>query len=141
MWLTLAVGVVLVVALNVDTIAIATTLSQDQSLRATLQSSAASSGGDTALEDAVNTLGGFALPLGWTSSPSTSTLWALKVAGLVVSIFAVWLGAPFWFDLLQKIVRFSGPKPAETTPSAEPVKAEPEPPKPSTRRGRAVKPR
>lgn len=39
--------------------------------------------------------------------------WALKVLGWIVTALAVSLGAPFWFDLLQKLVniRGSGEKP------------------------------
>jgi hypothetical protein len=39
--------------------------------------------------------------------------WALKVLGWIVTALAVSLGAPFWFDLLQKLVniRGSGGKP------------------------------
>lgn len=118
MFVTLAVGSVLVVLLNVDTLAIATTLSQEQAVRAAVQSAAASSGGATALEDAVNTLGAFALPLGWTVRPSTPGLLALKVLGLATTTFAVWLGAPFWFQVLQMIGRFSGPKPPGSAPSS-----------------------
>ena len=37
-----------------------------------------------------------------------------KITGLLVTILAIMIGAPFWFDLLNKIsnVRGSGPKPA-----------------------------
>jgi hypothetical protein len=66
------------------------------------------------------------LPLGWTpqhtkSAPSTDprhvplTLgsWLIKLLGLVLTILALSLGAPFWFDALSKLaqLRQSGPKP------------------------------
>ena len=40
--------------------------------------------------------------------------WFSKIFGIVISWFAVMLGAPFWFDLLKKIVpvRATGTKPA-----------------------------
>jgi len=42
--------------------------------------------------------------------------WLVKLAGFVISAFAVMLGAPFWFDLLKKIVpvRMTGMKPASS---------------------------
>ena len=54
------------------------------------------------------------LPMGWKEWPSTIE-WPAKVIGLLVSIFAVSLGAPFWFDTLQRVmrVRQSGISPRE----------------------------
>jgi len=50
--------------------------------------------------------------MGWTGWPSGANGWLSKVAGLLVSIFAVSLGAPFWFDVLQRFmqVRAAGAK-------------------------------
>jgi hypothetical protein len=41
----------------------------------------------------------------------------LKILGLLVTAAAVTLGAPFWFDLLNKITNFrlSGPPPKRST--------------------------
>jgi hypothetical protein len=54
------------------------------------------------------------IPLGWTAAPKPDE-WASKIIGLVLTIFAVSLGAPFWFDLLSKIVslRSAGVSPVE----------------------------
>ena len=40
-----------------------------------------------------------------------------KLTGLAITAFAISLGAPFWFDMLSKImnVRGTGAKPASTT--------------------------
>jgi hypothetical protein len=60
----------------------------------------------------LSTLG---LPIGWIPPyPTDLTDWLVKLAGIVISAFAVMLGAPFWFDLLKKIVpvRMTGTKPA-----------------------------
>jgi hypothetical protein len=63
------------------------------------------------------------LPLGWLLEkgdprdiPRDTMATALKVLGLAITIFAVSLGAPFWFDLLNKIVmiRSAGKSPAES---------------------------
>jgi hypothetical protein len=64
--------------------------------------------------------------------PEWSASWlrwlVLKLAGLVMTGLAVSLGAPFWFDLLGRLVnlRATGAKPAKTAPSsAEPDKRGP----------------
>ena len=42
--------------------------------------------------------------MGWKEWPSPIE-WPAKVIGPLVSIFAVSLGAPFWFDTLQRVMR------------------------------------
>ena len=56
------------------------------------------------------------LPLGWQDHPKNLGELLAKVAGLFVSVFAVSLGAPFWFDVLQSFmqVRSSGAPPQQT---------------------------
>lgn len=59
------------------------------------------------------------LQLGWKDCPKTFGEWLSKIAGLLVSIFAVSLGAPFWFDVLQKFmqVRATGASPRQAEKS------------------------
>jgi hypothetical protein len=69
---------------------------------------------DSALETlakANSNLQSAGLGIGWAGWPR-SNQWPAKAAGLLVSIFAVSLGAPFWFDVLQRFmqVRAAGPK-------------------------------
>ena len=45
------------------------------------------------------------LPLGWRALPASPGAWLLKVLGLLATAFAMSFGAPFWFDLLNKLVR------------------------------------
>lgn len=57
------------------------------------------------------------LGLGWKNINVTTFSfydWVLKILGWTVTAFAISLGAPFWFDLLRKIVnlRSSGNKPS-----------------------------
>jgi hypothetical protein len=115
-WVTLAVALGITLVIGADTIAIATTLWQEQGVRSAL-TGAAQTAAPTGLEDAVNTLSQFGLPLGWVVLPQTIFGWFLKILGLLVTMAAVSLGASFWFDLLNKITntRLSGPKPPPST--------------------------
>lgn len=58
------------------------------------------------------------LPLGWENKPGS---WVIKILGLLFTALAVSLGAPFWFDMLNKLVnlRSVGKKPAATKPEPE----------------------
>ena len=53
-----------------------------------------------------------ALPVGWTGLASTS--WAVTALGWLVTASSALFGAPFWFDLLQRLVnlRGTGPRPS-----------------------------
>lgn len=54
------------------------------------------------------------LPLGWTSNDKTT--WKTHIVGWIATILAIIMGAPFWFDLLNKVsnLRATGPKPDPT---------------------------
>jgi hypothetical protein len=47
--------------------------------------------------------------------PSTGSAWLLKISGLLITMVALSQGAPFWFDLLKKVVnlRLAGDAPNE----------------------------
>jgi hypothetical protein len=75
--------------------------------------------------EAVRNTSALDLPIGWGGHgprrlPTTAAGWLLKVLGWIISILALLMGAPFWFDLLGKLVnmRNSGPKPAPVPPAA-----------------------
>jgi hypothetical protein len=127
-------SVVLVVALNVDTINIAQVLWRLPTERAVVASAAAAQatagdkGGQSA-DQRVRDIAALELPLGWTpqhngavesSDPRHAPLglrsWLLKILGLLLSVLAIALGAPFWFDALSKLgeLRQTGPKPAKS---------------------------
>ena len=141
----LAVSVVLVVAANVDTIALASSLAAnpaarlkmaeiaDQRLQAaktvendvkegrrtgavTLeQARQLTSAAATTLDNTISGVQSAGLRFGWQDSPKSPGEMASKIVGLIISIFAVSLGAPFWFDLLQRFmqVRSAGISPRE----------------------------
>jgi hypothetical protein len=121
------VALLTVVFINADTFAIAQRLWKDDALRSAVAAQAAStastgvqncpgtSPADSPQKRAVKCVDDveeLGLPLGWTSVSSPHG-WGIagKVGGLLVTAFALALGAPFWFDLLSKIARLraSGP--------------------------------
>jgi hypothetical protein len=62
----------------------------------------------------------FGLPLGWSHDTSPHNFFwegLGKVLGLLVTAFALTLGAPFWFDLLGKVSNLRGSGPPATTES------------------------
>jgi hypothetical protein len=108
------IATVVVVLLNADTLAAGRVLWRDDAVRsAVVKQAETTTGGqlnDVRLENAVKNLD---LPLGWklsfgdmpTEVPNDVLAWIAKLLGLALTIGAVMLGAPFWFDLLSKIVR------------------------------------
>lgn len=140
------VAIVLVFAANVDTLMLVKRLSRDNALRASILAAAdravlnpdgnpAQSA--SAREDLLTEAEKLALPFGWIPNkddiykteqvPNCNLIgtacfvgWGLKLVGLLISVFAVQLGAPFWFDTLSKFVniRGAGTPPGESAKSA-----------------------
>jgi hypothetical protein len=61
------------------------------------------------------------IPLGWDTNnwhktTASAGSFLLKLLGLVLTVFAIMMGAPFWFDTLNKIsnLRGTGSKPQTT---------------------------
>lgn len=130
------VGLLIAVSMNIDTVAIARYLNTSQTARS-LMIAAASKPDVTDPLGFLERQGG--IPLGWVYKqepnqteqdfqrdwrrvPSTAGGWLMKLAGLLFTTFAISLGAPFWFDILNKfmVVR-STVKPDEKS-AAEPSK-------------------
>jgi hypothetical protein len=135
----LGIAIVVVIGANVDTLMLAKRFMRDNSLRAsivtaaekTIQNDAVNpTSDDQARQDFLKEADKLSLPLGWVSNaadpykadqiPQTKLGWLMKLFGLAISIFAISLGAPFWFDILSKVVniRGSGTPPGETKKSA-----------------------
>lgn len=73
---------------------------------------------EEAAVDRIGRLNAAGLKLSWESADFATMggfAWAIKIFGLLMSAFAVSLGAPFWFDTLKKIasIRSVGLNPAE----------------------------
>jgi hypothetical protein len=97
-WITAAV---LVVVLNANSFRIAQTLWNDPSKRAAIVAKAGTPASSQNPNDAINDL---TLPIGW-SNGYHSWGWAWMVVGMLITLGAVSLGAPFWFDVLSRFSR------------------------------------
>jgi triacylglycerol lipase len=130
-WTILGLALALSVVFNVDSIALVTDLYQNPAKRQILAAKAeefvaeAPGQPENAQERARALLaaaGEARLPLGWTQAPADTAAWLQKLIGLALSAVAISLGAPFWFDVLNKLVslRSAGKKPesAEKPPVA-----------------------
>ncbi len=143
--ITLTVAILAAIAVNADTINIATRLSYDATMRQSLVAAAqeyakAPSATQSAsiqtvalqTQDCQNMdtpecrvkrnleeIQKPGLPIGWQRDALPGSLfdWLSKILGLALTAFAVSLGAPFWFDMLNKImVVRSTVKPQEKSP-------------------------
>ena len=129
------VGLVMAVVLNADTLALYEHLENDPETLTDLVSAAETLAQNENIDSLVRTDLEFAdavdqfkayknevdeikspLGMGWKNTDLLSATpydWLTKVLGWVITALAVSLGAPFWFDILKKIVsiRSSGNKP------------------------------
>ena len=132
-------ALVVTLSVNADTVLIANTLAHDATLRASLVAMAEVTAKEPLPQTAeqerervkqmsaeIKKLG---LPIGWSREPNdTKSLptdvggWALKIIGLSLTAIAVSLGAPFWFDVLNKLIniRSAGKKPERSHQDKEP---------------------
>ena len=127
-----AIALVVAAGINADAYAFGQRLWKDEALRAAVVAQASKATGTAAdcgstkhsgsLDTAANCIDSvkkLALPLGWTraSSPHDVPQGLAKAFGLIVTAFAVMLGAPFWFDFLGKVsqLRSSGAKPTTSS--------------------------
>jgi len=124
----LALAFIITVYLNVDTISLINSLSNNTVLRASIVS--ATQGTDKSILDPTNSKQLQQLQtnfqtiqptLGWTIPPQNANDWILKIVGLLATTLAVSLGAPFWFDVLDNImqIRAAGDQPPPSTPSIQ----------------------
>jgi hypothetical protein len=134
-------GLVIAIGFNVDSIKIARTLSKDKDARAQMISIADtyaknnksfpvkdSLKADSLLSSAVQLVNNdisktnAIVAIGWNSYnfPKHWTGWLLIALGWFLTSLAICLGAPFWFDILNKCMnlRGTGPKPG-TAPNTE----------------------
>jgi hypothetical protein len=140
------IAVVVTSAVNADTIQIAKTLANDAALREALVAqaqefaknppqasqgaggqpqSASAAGASQSHADIIKentvTLQNLGLKLGWQGESQARIDWVNKIFGLLLTALAVSMGAPFWFDTLNRIiaVRASGKPPKGATEAQE----------------------
>lgn len=134
------IGLVFAVAANVDTVTITRFLSHDAAAREAIVARAQVAVADTGYLhrtylDAKKDLEALQLPIGW-STPDSTTLahrtwpeptWPERILGWIVTALAVTMGAPFWFDLLNKVTAIrsavkpdapKSPPPSDETPAS-----------------------
>ena len=117
----------LVLALNVDTVQMVRNLWTDQAVRnAVVASATAEAGAPRAQPDirnvaeTVESLEALEIPMGWRGQNDPRwddwTWYPSKLLGLLMTVAALTLGAPFWFDVLSKFARLraSGAPPPTT---------------------------
>jgi hypothetical protein len=102
--ISLLLALLLAILFNIDSIHLFRTLWQQPTLAAHLhdmQGAATQGSLKPALFDSL-----MALPIGWTHFPPVAGAdFALQVAGWLVTASTALFGAPFWFDLMQRVVR------------------------------------
>jgi hypothetical protein len=127
-WIQFFLGLTLVIVLNIDSVHIGRALfAVNSPMRASLVESAKSfvaqpGGINKPMKDVVEAISAASLPIGWSEFPKPDQ-WPTLVVGWLITAFAVSLGAPFWFDLLNKFinVRASGKTPDEEPKAPEEV--------------------
>jgi hypothetical protein len=120
-WLAV-IGLALAIVVNADTLQLVNSLWADKTVRAAIVAQAGAitqpGGKPTTLRDTagqVQKIKALDVPLGWKlkhgdprNLPHGVRSWFGKVLGLLLTAVALTLGAPFWFDLLSKLVRVRG---------------------------------
>jgi hypothetical protein len=107
---TFVAALLLSLALKVDAIHLAQQLWQQHAELSYLDVSALKSQ-QAQIANGIDTL--MRLPIGWTSPSGILAELPGAIPGILITASAAVFGAPFWFDLLQRLVqlRSSGPKP------------------------------
>jgi len=102
----LVLSVVVVIGMNVDTVRVATSLLNDEPLRSAVAARAAAEGEPKDAAEAIDDISQLKLPVGWGDNAPDNVIAAIP--GWLVTIAALSLGAPFWFDLLSRFARLRG---------------------------------
>jgi hypothetical protein len=128
-WYVIGIATAVALIINADTLRVARGLYQNPVVREAFSERARKVGANpqsTQAPDVNKLVADLPLPLGWTGdappSDSRDLAWFLlvKAIGVLLTVAAISLGAPFWFDLLNRIVnlRAAGNAPAPSAPAA-----------------------
>ncbi|WP_375392858.1 hypothetical protein [uncultured Sphingomonas sp.] len=118
--LIFAVGLVGAVLLNINTLTIGNRLATDSTARRAIAEQAAKLDDPAKIDRPIDRIQGLGLPMGWEAGAQRALLapvtcpggcgatvvlgWIEIVAGFLVTALAVSLGAPFWFDVLNRLM-------------------------------------
>ncbi|HLP57785.1 MAG TPA: hypothetical protein VK186_03105 [Candidatus Deferrimicrobium sp.] len=135
----LLLAVIFCIVFNVDTIMITRTLSVDSALQQSVKNAVVQTVNEPIDSTSVDSykqgkeiqaqIQQLGIPIGWTSTPASDLAprgipqdflaWFYKVIGILMSILAVSLGAPFWFDVLKKMITLTTkPKNQDAAPAS-----------------------
>ena len=129
----LALGLAATVLINVDCIQIGQRLFTDSSLRdavvdmakGQVKQNAPQPGSDTGAQVTTNlkSLDGMGLPIGWPETGGWEwSSFGMHLLGWLLTAFAVSLGAPFWFDVLNKFMAVRAATKPEDKPKAADIR-------------------
>ena len=103
-----ALGLCVAVIANVDTLAIAQFLYADKPTREALVAEASPEPSSNDTRAVIAQIQQLSLPIGWNARPAGSkSLWTSVLApafGWLTTALAISLGAPFWFDVLKRVM-------------------------------------
>lgn len=106
--IALALGFIIAILFNVDSIAVVNHLWRDPTLRQAIVAQAENINPEESfsvarLQDELKAL---SLPVGWNTqtTPADFMGWVFKIIGIGLTGAAASLGAPFWFDILNKML-------------------------------------
>jgi hypothetical protein len=104
----LVLAAVIVIGFNVDTVHVGSALWNDDALRTAVATQASSSTFDSPKDaaDALDQVSQLKVPMGWGDGAEHNVLGAIP--GWLITIAALNLGAPFWFDALSRLARMRG---------------------------------
>jgi hypothetical protein len=125
----LVIGLVIVIAVNANTITMGERMWKDDTVRAAVvaQATAAATsdeGSSATLSDAANDVDAVVkvgVPIGWRGEavPGSWDEWGIAICGWLLTLLAISLGAPFWFDTLSRFSRLrSSGKPETPLPAS-----------------------
>jgi hypothetical protein len=107
-------GLLMAMALNIDTLEIARTLWQQPQITHAITTTMSPT-------DAFGQMQTLNLPIGWDAGglqcPKTFTGWLAKILGFAITALSTLFGATFWFDALSGVLKMrgNGPAPDRTT--------------------------
>jgi hypothetical protein len=124
-WIVFAIAIAVAVGLNINTITVVDYLYHNDAARAGIVAKAGTVAADSHYDQVKKDLEAMSLPIGWSAGwgaprPGGTGVWnyvAAPILGWLLTALAASLGAPFWFDVLNRVMVIrSTVKPHEKSP-------------------------